>query len=103
MQRTYAPPKDILIPYPSRHARGYGSRWTKLRLVVLRRDKHLCQSCLDQGRVTPATDVDHIKRKADGGTDDLGNLQSLCRTCHHAKSDAEQGRAAPIGEDGWPA
>lgn len=91
----------------SRHARGYGTAWDKLRLTILRRDNHLCVACLKQGRVSPAKSVDHILPKAKGGTDDPANLQSLCDD-HGAEKDAAD-RGAPlrrkrkIGVDGWPA
>lgn len=86
----------------SRHDRGYGTAWDKLRLRILKRDKHLCQGCLP--RPTPATQVDHITPKAKGGTDDEDNLQSLCAPCHEAKTIKDTGgkpRVA-IGADGWP-
>ena len=87
----------------SRHERGYGSAWVKLRKVILKRDSYLCQACLAQGRPTPATDVDHIKPKAQGGTDDVANLQSLCRACHEDKTKRENGwKRQEFGEDGWP-
>jgi 5-methylcytosine-specific restriction protein A len=70
--------------------RGYGAAWQRLRVRILERDKYLCQSCLRAGRVTPATDVDHIKPKADGGTDDDGNLESKCKPCHDAKTIGER-------------
>lgn len=72
-------------------ARGYGYRWQKLRLVILKRDGYLCQECKRLGRLKPARDVDHIIRKADGGTDQPSNLQSLCSPCHDAKSAREMG------------
>jgi len=92
----------------TRHERGYGTAWDKLRLVILRRDLHLCQPCKADGRTTPATAVDHIKPKSQGGTDDQDNLQAICDDCHRAKSAAEGHEAkghAPrpaIGLDGWP-
>jgi 5-methylcytosine-specific restriction protein A len=88
----------------SRHVRGYGAEWDRLRLLVLKRDKHLCQHCWRAGRPTPATDVDHIVSKARGGTDETSNLQSLCRECHDAKSKRDRGhRVRPlIGLDGFP-
>jgi 5-methylcytosine-specific restriction protein A len=94
----------------SRHERGYGAAWVRLRQIALDRDSHLCQPCLATGRPTPATQVDHIKPKAQGGTDDLENLQAVCGPCHHAKTQAEaaeaQGRRyrprPRIGADGWP-
>ena len=88
----------------SRHARGYGYAWTKTRARVLRRDKGLCQACLTEGRVTAATEVHHVRAKADGGTDDEGNLTSICRPCHEAATLKARGYRAPrqIGPDGYP-
>jgi 5-methylcytosine-specific restriction protein A len=73
--------------------RGYGAAWQRLRLVILERDQHLCQTCMAEGRVTVATQVDHIKPKFEGGTDDESNLQAICSECHDAKSKREGQRA----------
>lgn len=70
-------------------ARGYGWQWQKLRLRILQRDGYRCQLCKLAGRITPARDVDHILNRASGGTDDPGNLQSLCKPCHDQKTEAE--------------
>lgn len=77
----------------SRHARGYGWQWSKTRARILDRDMHLCQVCLAQGRATPATEVDHVKPKYLGGTDDDDNLQALDHDCHAAKTQAEAAAA----------
>lgn len=69
--------------------RGYGHTWRKLRIQVLERDDYLCVQCKANGRLTPATDVDHIVNKASGGTDDIDNLQSLCKSCHQTKTLSE--------------
>ncbi|EIL2908431.1 HNH endonuclease [Vibrio sp. Vb2110] len=74
----------------SRHQRGYGSDWDKLRTRILRRDKYLCQCCLRGGRAVPARDVDHIIAKEHGGTDEDSNLEALCRPCHKAKTARER-------------
>ena len=37
---------------------------------------------------------DHIIPKAEGGTDEDDNLQTLCRACHKQKTDAEKARGA---------
>lgn len=66
--------------------RGYGHAWRKLRDRILRRDKGLCQPCQKAGRLTPATEVDHIVEKAHGGTDAMDNLQAICGPCHRAKT-----------------
>lgn len=88
----------------SRHARGYGAAWDKLRLVILARDQHLCQPCLRKGRPTPATEVHHLKAKVDGGTDDPANLMSTCHACHEEADAANRGHRVrvQIGADGWP-
>lgn len=88
----------------SRHERGYGAAWDKLRRRVLIRDKHLCQPCLRVQRVTPAREVDHITPKAQGGTDDESNLQSICPTCHRAKTATDNGAKPRLQFDarGWP-
>jgi len=61
--------------------RGYGRRWQRLRLVVLKRDP-VCRAC---GREA-STDVDHILPKRAGGPDSLENLQGLCGPCHSRKT-----------------
>ena len=76
--------------------RGYGYAWQKLRKLVLQRDDYLCQECYRNKKLTPATDVDHIKPKSAGGTDDPENLQSLCKGCHSLKSLVEAGNKPAI-------
>ncbi len=74
--------------------RGYGSRWRRLRFMVLRADP----LCADPwgvhkktGEVVLATDVDHIVAKSAGGTDAMDNLQPLCHACHSKKTSAVDG------------
>ena len=69
--------------------RGYGHTWRKLRDCILKRDSYLCIQCRTHGRFVEATDVDHIKAKAYGGTDDPDNLQALCAPCHREKTAME--------------
>lgn len=38
----------------SRHQRGYGSKWDAIRARILKRDNHLCQNCLRNGRAVEA-------------------------------------------------
>lgn len=86
----------------SRHERGYGAAWDKLRKAVLRRDKGLCQVCLAAGKYRPAREVDHIQPKASGGTDVETNLQAICTACHQAKTatEAAAARAGGAGKSG---
>lgn len=92
----------------SRHERGYGAAWVKLRKRILERDRHLCQPCLqsEPSRVTQAREVDHVVPKAKGGTDDETNLVAICTPCHTAKSAADRGATATpkrrITAEGWP-
>lgn len=58
--------------------------WRSLRKEALQRDHYLCQLCLAKHRITPATEVHHIKELEDYpelGLE-LSNLQSLCWYCH---------------------
>ena len=97
----------------SRHVRGYGSAWTKLREVIIKRDYGLCQQCKREGRLNPYRKgqgfaVDHVVPKSLGGTDEPGNLMLLCQSHHSSKTEREaadaQGRTVrpTIGLDGWP-
>ncbi|WP_235579323.1 HNH endonuclease [Pseudorhodoferax sp. Leaf274] len=52
----------------------------------------LCVECERLGRVTEATQRDHIKPLAEGGADDDSNVQALCDDCHEAKSRTESTR-----------
>lgn len=72
--------------------------------MVLTRDDHLCQACLSHDRVTVANQVDHIVPRAKGGSDDMDNLQSLCKPCHDGKTVIDNGGKPKqtIGLDGWP-
>jgi 5-methylcytosine-specific restriction protein A len=69
--------------------RGYGAAWRKARARVLARDCGLCQVCKAQGKSRPATEVDHIINKAQGGNDLDSNLQAICKPCHKVKTAAE--------------
>lgn len=73
--------------------RGYGHRWRKYRRSFLAANP-LCVHCEQEGRVTAATDVDHIK--AVRGKDDPlfwepSNIQGLCGACHRKKTIQEDG------------
>ena len=57
-------------------------RWRAVRKEVLERDGWRCQECGGPGRL----EVHHKVRLADGGEHfDLGNLETLCRSCHQAR------------------
>lgn len=66
--------------------RGYGWAWRLLREQILERDRGLCQPCLRNGKIQPASEVDHIVAKICGGCDDDTNLQAICQACHKRKT-----------------
>ena len=71
-----------------RHREHNGSHkgWRKLRMMVIRRDMGLCQSCKATGLMRSGQEVDHI----DGSAGDaMDNLQLLCKPCHQAKTKQE--------------
>lgn len=68
---------------PSAHHRGYGARWRKARVAFLAAHP-LCAYCLDAGRTTAASVVDHVQpHRGDPRLFwDAANWQALCQPCH---------------------
>lgn len=64
-------------------------KWRKLRNYKLQQNP-LCEVCLENGKVTAATEVHHITSFMQGTTNlqieflgfDYNNLMSLCTECH---------------------
>lgn len=71
--------------------RGYGSQWKMIREGVLNAYKSLhgdvCPGYKVESHESTDLTVDHITPKAYGGTDDVNNLQVLCRACNSRKKD----------------
>ena len=61
------------------------SQKKKLRQQVLERDGGRCLTC---GATTDLT-IDHIVSLARGGSDEIDNLQTLCRSCNSRKNAGE--------------
>lgn len=72
------------------HERGYDARWRRARAVYLR-EHPLCVRCEREGRITPATVVDHIvPHKGDMELFwDRENWQPLCARHHNIKTARE--------------
>ena len=91
--RTQSCPKHPRRPFQTpRSLQGSTRRWRRRRLQVLMRNP-LCVDCQAEGRVTAATEVDHIVPVSQGGTDDDDNLAGRCHAHHHAKTVRERRRA----------
>ncbi len=58
---------------------------SRLRHEVFKRDKYMCKEC---GKTNKETTLhcDHILPVAQGGSDELDNLQTLCQACNLAKT-----------------
>lgn len=78
--------------------RGYGYKWQKARLRFLT-ENPLCCYCQEQGRVTPATVVDH--KIPHQGDQDLfwsrDNWQPLCTSCHSGAKQREEVKVNKFG------
>lgn len=85
-------PPDKCKKRASAHKRGYTYRWQTVRKDFL--SKHpWCAECQRQGRLTTATEVDHIiPHKGDRRLFwDRSNWQPLCHSCHSRKTAREDG------------
>lgn len=70
---------------PSAATRGYDAKWRRIRAAFLKAH----QECAECGE--PGNNVDHIVAKAQGGSDEWSNLQTLCARCHSRKTNQQDG------------
>ena len=68
-----------------------GRALQRMRSQVLT-DNPLCVICENLGRVTVASEVDHIQALTNGGVDSVLNMQGLCAQCHADKTRADLGQ-----------
>jgi 5-methylcytosine-specific restriction protein A len=78
------------------YGQGRGGRpWRRLREQILVRDMYRCrcEECEPKPLLerAPASEVDHITPKAEGGTDDPRNLRAI-NTEHHKRKTAQEAR-----------
>lgn len=86
--RPSAPRKKWAPPAHRPDNRKRGRAGQRERRQVLD-EEPFCRICLKEGRSTLSVVVDHIKRLADGGSDERSNKQALCKPCHDAKTASE--------------
>lgn len=75
---------------PEAHAVETGKRKglsIRKRFLVFKRDRYRCRIC---GATGVELEVDHIAPVAEGGSDALDNLQTLCFKCNRGKRDSLQ-------------
>ena len=82
------------------HTHLSARRWTTVRRKVFERDGYRCTACGRAGRL----ECDHIRSlERDQAQDpyDPNGLQTLCRSCHVAKTAAENRREPTPAEAAW--
>ena len=81
----------VTIDYKARNRFYQRALWKRIRAVQLHAEP-LCRECRKQGRLVVAEVVDHIVPFADDRDPlavEQSNLQSLCISCHNAKTSRE--------------
>lgn len=88
---SYTPPKSK--PFDTKHNNPLPKNWKRIRERQLRREPR-CEFREGGVRcIETADEVDHIQNRAESGTHDKLNLQSLCSFHHAQKTSAEGHRA----------
>ena len=59
-----------------------------LKKYIASNQRWACKSC--KTMLSYAYEIDHIIKREFGGSNDIENLQALCRDCHGKKSFLEQ-------------
>lgn len=99
IKRSAKPPKQAMTErrrsaqreYDARRSsssqRGYGAKWQRARAAYLA-EHPLCVECESEGRLTTATEVDHIEAHRGDVVKfwDRDNWQGLCKPHHSRKT-----------------
>jgi len=84
--------KEMMKIQNDRSSKMYSYQWRKVSKEFLK-EHPICAFCVKEGRLTPSTEVDHIKQH--GGDRrlfwDRKNWQALCKSCHSKKTAKEDG------------
>ena len=82
------------------HTRLNACRWDAVRRAVFERDQFRCVGCGSAGRLE-ADHVTPLQREPGQDVYDPNGLQTLCRTCHIAKTTRENRRPPAPAEAAW--
>lgn len=83
----------------------YGTAFWQRRRKQQLKAHPLCKCCAERGIVTAARVADHVEpHKGDWNLFALGELQSLCGSCHNSRKRfiETRGHSVDVGDDGWP-
>ena len=75
-----------------------GRRLQRIRKQVFA-EQPICVMCKANGKVTLATEVDHITALVNGGEDNHENRQALCVPCHQVKTRRDLGQRERVSFD----
>ncbi len=75
------------LPAPATMSEGRKTLSIRKRFFILKRDRYRCRMC---GRAGIELEVDHKVPVAQGGSDALDNLQTLCFDCNRGKWHSSQ-------------
>lgn len=88
--------QTVTIDYEERNRFYQRKEWKNVRALRLQLNP-LCCKCRAMGRLVEASVVDHIKPIEDGGGSlDLDNTQSLCKSCHNSKTRTDTNRRGAV-------
>lgn len=78
-------PERPVTPGNDRRPRPRTSLSNKVRFLILKRDKYVCQICGRSGANGYQLHIDHKVPRAKGGSDSMDNLWVLCSICNSGK------------------
>ena len=61
--------------------------WLKKRFVIFERDGFKCRYCGRAAETGVVLEIDHVKPRSFGGSDDMENLVTACHECNMGKAD----------------
>ena len=68
---------------------GFHVRRNKIKRQLILKNESICSICQRHFPFDDLT-IDHIRKRCDGGTSNLHNLQLLCRPCHDIKDNTRK-------------